>query len=109
MEVGRYREWAKNNETFSIITKQPTFKESALPLSDLSGATCQTLIATGHDSDSDGPRNEPSCGPALSARLAHGVATRRPGEQLALGFVRPHFFVRNYIRRQELAKGIGRS
>jgi len=43
-------------------------------------------------SDSDGRRNEPSYGPAPSAQLAHGVATRRPGEQLALGFIQPHFF-----------------
>ena len=75
---------------------------SALPLSDLSGTTCETQIATGDETNHRTVQLRPG-------QLAHGVATRRPVGQLALGFVRPHLFVRNYIRRQELAKGMGRS
>ncbi len=74
-EAGRCGDWAKKSKSFSIMTGQPIFKESALPLSDLFGTTCQALIPT---SDETNHR----AGPVPFAHLAHDLVTRRPGERL---------------------------
>src|SRR5258708_21736972 len=102
MEAGRYREWAKNNKNFSIMTKQPTFKESALPLSDLSGTTCQTLIATDAETNHCAVQLRPR---SWRTALRQGVQV----STLLWALSGRTFLSVTIIRRQELAKGIGRS